>query len=146
MNTSDLTDILKHSRNKQQGPKTLGVDIQKLKRIGKNSFQVSASVPRLTAETEVAASIANMFDGKVRVVPESMMVLEQHKSPTPVIRFVVAANRVSKPFNKADHRVVTAGVAVDNNDQIWRIEGEGENRKKADSRNHGGKSVEVRCI
>lgn len=108
-------------------PSHVGVEIQRMRQIDKNHFVVAAKLDRDASEAEIASVFAERMEGGARLVAGSLMPLA--KNPQPVVRFVAARNVVSRPFEADKYRIITAGVAADANDNIWRIDGEGDDRR-----------------
>jgi hypothetical protein len=109
------------------GHSTLSVEIQKVIPIANGYAQVAAVVSRSASNQEIASAFATATGGLARIVDNSLFVLANNSAP--VVRFVASKNIISKPFNPEEHKVVTAGVAIDTAEQIWRVEGEGDNRR-----------------
>lgn len=106
----------------------VSVDIQAIYPMGSQYSRVSATINKPCTVEEIATSISTMLERKVRLVPGSVKVVDERSLPA-IVSFVVAKNKVSQPFTNDGFREVSSTVAIDTQDRIWRIEGEGENRR-----------------
>ena len=107
-----LNAVYENLASRSQNPQ---VAIQSLKPVGKKAFKVVAAVYNVKGESDFTAAIADMTEGKGRVIPNSFNMKGRIAIAT------VVANAQSKPFD-ASFQMVTASTAADANNVIWRVE------------------------
>ena len=118
--------------------RTPQVAIQSLKQVGSKAFKVVAAVYNVSGEADFATAIAEMTEGKGRMIPNSFNMKGRIAIAT------IVANAQSKPMD-ASFQMVTASTAADASGMIWRVESDnGKKRVVLESCDDLGKILEAR--
>ena len=101
--------------------KTPQVSIQSIKQVNNKAFKVVAAVYNIDNEGDFAVAVADLTEGKGRMIPKSFNMKGRIAIAT------IVANAQSKPLD-ASFQMVTASTAADASGTIWRVES--DNGKK----------------
>ena len=136
MNTSmKLNAVYENLASRGRSPQ---VSIQSIKQVGNKSFKVVAAVYNVNGEEDFAVAVADLTEGKGRMIPKSFNMKGRIAVAT------IVANAQSKPLD-ASFQMVTASTAADASGMIWRVESDnGKKRVVLESCDDLGKILEAR--
>lgn len=106
------------------------ISVQYFDRIGKtDAYRIVASHAPFK-NIDYPKAVARTFNNMLVSVPDSLTV--HREDNIPVVSMIVRANVDSLPFNEENvqnMKSVRANIFMDSDDNIWSVEGEGENRR-----------------